>query len=449
MLISGLALSGQLFAQNQDSTMMTMGKRTQIPPFSPSSSYRTFSIGINGGMLTPYTVFGGSNDYKTPRESFGYGANIKQQLLPSFGLQADFLAGKVRGSNQLANTTMGYTPGTSYDTKINYALSLSGVFTLANINWLHQQNAIQPYFSAGAGYMSYYPVSTAANGAQTAIGRQKELFIPIGVGFKFLLSRGINLDLGYSVAFVNDDNLDQYHFGSVNDRFSYAHAGLEFAIGSKTKPQMSAYNPVAAMYRDYTAKDQMLMDKNQMLQSSLDAQVAANARTKAQLDQMTRDLADDDADGVANKYDKCPGTPAGVIVDGSGCALPERKPDVKVYVTQEDKQVVSEAVKNLEFDLGKATIREHSYASLDKLAALLQAKNFNLKLAGYTDNTGSVALNKRLSADRANAVKQYLVTRGVSDSKIDAQGYGQSNPISTNKTAEGRQQNRRVEFSIY
>ena len=76
-------------------------------------------------------------------------------------------------------------------------------------------------------------------------------------------------------------------------------------------------------------------------------------------------------------------------------------------------------------------------------------KGFHLKLAGYTDNVGSVAANLKLSRARAEAVKTYLATQGVDPAKIEAEGYGKSNPIATNATAEGRQTNRRVEFSLY
>ncbi|MNI98745.1 putative lipoprotein YiaD precursor [compost metagenome] len=76
-------------------------------------------------------------------------------------------------------------------------------------------------------------------------------------------------------------------------------------------------------------------------------------------------------------------------------------------------------------------------------------KNFSLKLAGHTDNTGSMQLNLRLSKQRAEAVKAYLVAQGANASRIEATGYGPNQPIASNKTKEGRQKNRRVEFSLF
>lgn len=162
-------------------------------------------------------------------------------------------------------------------------------------------------------------------------------------------------------------------------------------------------------------------------------------------------LKDSDGDGVADKLDKCPNTPAGTVVDGSGCPLKVPAPKVteRVIVTEADRKVVKDAISNLEFDLGKATIRAKSYATLNKVAALLVEKNFSLKLAGHTDITGSRELNLRLSKERAESVKAYLVSQGANASRIEATGYGPDQPIASNKTAEGRQQNRRVEFTLY
>ena len=139
------------------------------------------------------------------------------------------------------------------------------------------------------------------------------------------------------------------------------------------------------------------------------------------------------------------------MVDGAGCPLkaPAQIIKEKVIVTEADRRVVDEAIKNLEFDLGKSTIRSTSYATLNKVAELLVAKDFSLKLAGHTDNTGSMALNLRLSKDRAEAIKTYLVSQGANASRIEATGYGPNQPIASNKTADGRQKNRRVEFTLY
>src|SRR5690606_33346566 len=213
-------------------------------------------------------------------------------------------------------------------------------------------------------------------------------------------------------------NFDGVSRGGSKDIFSYAHLGVEFALGDKSKPFLANSNPVSAMQKDYQAQyDEILAQK-----AALEAQQAENEKLQAQVERLYADLADDDGDGVANRYDKCPDTPEKTKVDGSGCPLPEPKAPVvqQVVVSDEDRRVVDEAIQNLEFDLGKATIRQPSHASLNKVAALLIEKNFSLKLAGHTDNTGSMQTNMRLSKERAESVKAYLVSKGANPSRIEA-----------------------------
>jgi OOP family OmpA-OmpF porin len=83
------------------------------------------------------------------------------------------------------------------------------------------------------------------------------------------------------------------------------------------------------------------------------------------------------------------------------------------------------------------------------VADLMVSKNLSLKLAGHTDSQGSDAYNMKLSKDRAESVKAYLVSKGVNPSRVEATGYGEAQPIDTNSTERGRQNNRRVEFTLF
>lgn len=454
LLLTGILAGGRLLAQTQDTSHVSTN---YVKPFSGDGAFRTWSIGVSAGVLTPNTLFGSNDkqDFTSPNGELGYGAYIKKQILPSFGIQADFLAGKLSGNNAHIDAS-GNSPINSFSTKLHYSASLSGVFTLANINWHIHKTAIQPYFLLGVGDMNYTPVITYANGTVNNFktdnnGAISEIFVPAGAGLKFNIAPGINLDLGYQVNFVYSDNVDGYHYGANNDKFSYAHAGLEFALGSKSKPQLATHNPVNSMREEYLWENKNTRDR---LQAQIDAEKAQNDQLQNALNaanaNFTKLTTDSDGDGVSDFFDKCPNTPAGTKVDGAGCPLVIAKPaETKVYITEEDRRVVNEAVKNLEFEFNKATIREHSYSSLDKLADLLKQKSLNLKLAGYTDNVGGVASNLRLSRERAQAVKTYLTGKGVDDSHIQAEGYGKSHPIASNKTAKGRQINRRVEFTLF
>ncbi|TCC93218.1 OmpA family protein [Pedobacter frigiditerrae] len=409
-----------------------------------SEPFRTWSIGLTGGVLSQFSPIGGQYDFTKSHYNFGYGLYIKKQITPAFSLKIDGQRGEVRADNSKPYNDGGLnvTPFSSYSTDLNYSASLSAQVNLVNWSMFKQQNNAQLYASAGGGFANYTATTVSNPGAVSVKNATDDvLIIPVGAGAKFRLSDAINLDLGWTMNFVDGDKFDGYARGG-NDRYSYGYAGLEFALG-KGK-QLAFYSPTAATY------DEALAAKNtaNALKSDLDAQKAENAKLRSEMNDL---LKDSDGDGVADKLDKCAGTPAGTVVDGSGCPLKVPAPQVteRVIVTEADRKVVADAISNLEFDLGKATIRSKSYATLNRVAALLMEKNFSLKLAGHTDNTGSDALNLRLSKDRAESVKAYLVSQGANASRIEATGYGESQPIATNATPAGRQQNRRVEFTLY
>lgn len=416
--------------------------------FSPASSFNTWSIGIQGGVLAPTVLFG-QNDFTSWKAGLGYGGYIKKQILPAFGIQANYLGGNLKADNSraLGNGSSPTGPYQSFETDLGYAASISGNLSLANIYWMNRRNVISPYITAGAGIMGYSVALVDAGGAASEYNggeNVEEAFYPVGAGLKIGLSNNVNLDLGYSMNFVDGDNLDGYRNGASSDKFSFAHIGIEFALGSKSKTQLSRYNPVAAMQDDY-------LSRNAALQQELAAERDRNAQRLAQMEtDAKRFLTDSDGDGVSDYFDKCPNSPAGTQVDGGGCPLTITTVNpVRVVVTEEDRRVVAEAIKNLEFDFGKSTIRSTSFPSLNRVADLLKSKDFSLKLAGHTDNVGSDAANLKLSKDRAESVKSYLVSQGANSSRIEATGYGESQPISSNKTAAGRQNNRRVEFTLY
>lgn len=431
-------------AQDQPSTMST----TYSPPkmFNGLNEYKTWSIGVNGGLLAPVAATGGSNDFTKWKASAGYGAYVKYQLLHFFALRADYVGGKLKGDNSknLGNGMPPVSPYKAFETNLNWTASLNAVFNITTVNWLFRQNIVQLYASVGGGIAGYKPKLTLKDGTTFPYKENdksiQELIIPVGAGLKFRLSEYINLDLGYTMYYTDGDNLDGYPHGVNKDKFSYGYAGLEFAIGKKGKKQLQWHNPAKQLYSE-------VQTQKMILASGLDSAQQINARLTAKVDKLTQDS---DGDGVSDYFDKCPGTPANTKVDGSGCPLPvPEKVEEKIVITEEDNRIVKEAIQNLEFDFGKATIKPSSYPALNRVADLLKRKHLNLKLSGHTDNVGNKERNIALSRERAEAVKDYLVTQGANASKIEAIGYGMSQPIATNKTAAGRQKNRRVEFYIF
>ena len=153
---------------------------------------------------------------------------------------------------------------------------------------------------------------------------------------------------------------------------------------------------------------------------------------------------DTDNDQVPDHIDNCPLEPGSI--QKMGC--PEIDTNA-VILTPEEKKVINEAFSNLEFQSGTAQIAEKSLPSLVELAALLALRTaYNLEINGHTDNVGNAAKNLKLSQNRAVAVKDFIASKGVDYTRIKAKGFGSKKPIASNKTADGRQKNRRVEFKI-
>ena len=165
-----------------------------------------------------------------------------------------------------------------------------------------------------------------------------------------------------------------------------------------------------------------------------------NTRQDAKVDTQGCPL-DSDGDGVVDYLDNCPDTPKDTEVDYSGCPMPKATKSAKVT------SAGTWLYEDIQYKTGSAKIDPASYAVLDEIADLLtKNRDFKVEIQGHTDNTGSQAMNMKLSKDRANSVAAYLVNKGVTADQLTTEGYGPSRPIASNDTAAGRAKNRRVEL---
>ena len=156
---------------------------------------------------------------------------------------------------------------------------------------------------------------------------------------------------------------------------------------------------------------------------------------------------DTDRDGVIDPQDRCPGTPLGSRVDQFGCLiLFEQRVQAPGDTTPAPARPTL-ILRGVNFQSGRSVLTTASYQVLEQVAASLIANpEIRIEIAGYTDSTGSAAMNLRLSNARALAVRAYLARRGVSPTRMEARGYGASGYIAPNATLEGRAMNRRVEL---
>ncbi len=157
-------------------------------------------------------------------------------------------------------------------------------------------------------------------------------------------------------------------------------------------------------------------------------------------------VPDADKDGIPDNVDKCPTRPENFNGrdDEDGC------PDAGNALVEIKAEEIK-ILQRVEFETGSDKIKgATSFSVLDAVAGVLKTNPqiFLLEVAGHTDNQGDAKFNKELSQKRADAVRKYLVGKGIADSRLRANGYGQEKPISENDTNAGKQKNRRVEFNI-
>ncbi len=203
------------------------------------------------------------------------------------------------------------------------------------------------------------------------------------------------------------------------------------------------------------------------------------------------DFVDSDGDGVVDQLDKCPNTPKGTRVDGSGCPLPEpvkqtivkqviepvpldfnnNECPVKTDLPDRDRDGVEDsidqcpntpcdfsvdkngcpikAILRIHFDTARWSIRPESLPKIQKFSQfLLKNKGSLVRIEGHTDYRGSDNYNMVLSKKRAESVRKKLIELGISPSRLTAVGKGEKEPIATNKTAEGMAKNRRIEVHL-
>lgn len=160
---------------------------------------------------------------------------------------------------------------------------------------------------------------------------------------------------------------------------------------------------------------------------------------------------DSDKAGRAAAIGALLGGGVGVYMDAQEKKLREQMQGTGVEVERNQQTGAVDLIMpgNITFATDSAVIAGSFTGTLSQLASTLaQYDKTTITVRGYTDNTGSAAYNQRLSQDRANSVASYLSRSGVPASRIQAIGYGMSNPVASNATPEGRAQNRRVEISI-
>lgn len=163
--------------------------------------------------------------------------------------------------------------------------------------------------------------------------------------------------------------------------------------------------------------------------------------------------ADDRCPDVAGPFTGCPDTDGDGLMDADDSCPEEAGPTTNKgcpEIKEEDKEVLEFAMRAVQFETGKATLKVESNTVLDQIVDILnQYPGYKLIIAGHTDNVGDENNNQVLSEERARSCYQYLASKGINPRRMSYVGYGESQPVAENDTPQGRTLNRRVEFDLY
>ena len=462
---------------------------------------RKTAIGVNVSLLQYQGNLGGDFGVTHFPEQVGVGAHITRYLSPSFDVS---LLGNYQNNFRF---TADAAPRNEFNARIAM-FDLGLKLKLNNGHILKEDAFIQPYLMGGGGffvanstgnYLTFNPNLTSTPGRFFNQVRRPEVFGQAGLRFRLSPAIGLDVTASQHYAFTSDNiDIDNSSSGKYYDRFLVYGLGLTAALGKakdtdgdgvpdrKDKcPDTPAGVKVdvngcpidtdgdgVADYLDKCPDVKGLA----ALQGCPDADgdgvadgndKCPNTPAGVRVDANGCPL-DADGDGVADYLDKCPGTPAGVKVDANGCPLDRDGDGVPDYqdrcpdragpasnkgcpeIKAEQKKILNEATKYIQFDFDKATLKPSSYPKLQQMVEILnEYPDYSLSIAGHTDSKGADEYNLRLSYERAASARAYMLSKGIPADRIESRGYGKTKPIADNATAAGQALNRRVDFDPF
>lgn len=329
--------------------------------------------------------------------------------------------------------------------------------TTASINFklLSDNYAVTPYIDLGVGVSKFDKYFGA--------------FIPAGVGLQVNFGDEVFLLLNsqYRIAVTDKASYHFYHSLGVATTFS----------GNKVEKPKEVEIPVVLDRDGDGVVDSLDRCPDEPGLASLQGCPDRDGDGIADIDDACPDvpgvakykgcpIPDRDNDGINDEEDKCPDVPG--VARYQGCPVPDSDGDG--VNDEEDKcphevgpasnqgcpvidvktvEKINKAAQNIYFNIGSHKLLGKSFTSLNEVVQILKENpSYKISIDGYTDNTGSDEINKKLSGERANSVKEYLVKNSLDESRITAVGHGTEDPIADNATAAGRSKNRRVEMKL-
>ena len=450
----------------------------------------TVMLGVEGGAtfgLTDYSDFKpevlgrGVIEYFFPTSSSGI-----------FGLKGFYSAGYVAGKDDNRNPTEFRATLTRIGGGLTYTFSI--------------QEAVFPYIFAGASYGWINPSDN--NKVELPLPPAVRSFKIDGenyhgeIGLRFLLSDAVSMNLNVGVELSPEDNWDAQTPDGGNDLLIHALVGFGYSLFTEVDADgdgipdaedqcpetpkgvqvdnfgcpIDSDNDKVPDYKDKCPDTKSGMDVDEygcVIDTDGDGvpdqfDKCAYTPVGARVNELG--CPDSDGDGVFDNEDKCTDTPKGALVDNVGCpkdsdgdGVPDyldecpntpsgEQVDDKGCSTKKDTVMVKETVTlsgDTNFEFNKANLLPQAYQILDPLAeSMKQNPDTRWKIEGHTDAVGSDSYNTELSRKRAQSVVDYLVNKGIERSRLEVVPLGESQPVATNDTQEGRSMNRRVEIKV-
>jgi OOP family OmpA-OmpF porin len=408
------------------------------------ASYNHWSLEAALGINNPTKPF--TKGYFTDRVGwFHADLGTRYMFNRHFGLKADL------GFDQISAAAASPDFRTQY-----WRISLQGVINVGNVLHFHEWTDVVGLLVHGGGGFA----SLTDKHHRLGNGSDEMLHYVLGFAPQFRISDRVALsaDLTMQWNVYQSQNFDLHtpsDISGIDGRLLNASVGLTYYLGKNKEHVDWSPDPMLEQMRLLEGKlselEQKMMDADQDgVADYLDQEKAsapnANVNSKGQTVVVEKELivvvqpapdTDRDGDGIRDEIDVCPDE-AGIMAN-KGC------PEIKEAV----REIISHALEQVQFKENTAELIPESYNVLNEMAVILiENPGYLVEIHGHTDSRGTYEANQALSEIRCDAVKSYLVRRGVDGSRLEIFGHGEMEPVTSNLLAPGRAKNRRVEFRI-
>lgn len=417
MVVALVLLAQPLFGQSQGNT-----------------GFNRFSLGIHGGVVTPFTDIEQRDYFRVLDEfSFGGGVLAEYHFTPVFTLRGSFLMGKLKANDETQNI---YFNSEFWEANATGMLSFS---KLLSPRW-KRNDRIDIYGVLGAGVVAYRSkyYDSLTDELKKSYGysedgsekekREMDLAIPVGLGVRFYLSPRIDLAIESVYRFTQTDKLDALHrYDTRYDTYNYTNVGLIFKLGKNSR-SMKWASPSVVMYPGDTHRMEFITERvtevdrrvdqldQRLAQTTYDQDIAQLRQQVQAIDRKQNDL------------------------DARMSAMADAKPGT--YLSESSVT----ALLSVYFRLNSSAIDNYNYERIASAARFLNANpEVRLQLIGHTDITGPSAYNVSLSERRAQAVYDVLVNDfKIAPERLEISFRGPNDPLSQQNLSI----NRRVDFII-